>query len=186
VQATVDRFGDPAANGFFYSQSGDDDLLVRDRCYIDEACPAPNAVAARLLLRLSHLLGREGYRFHAEQSLAGAVAFGQRFPTALTCTWSVVDQYLAPPEEIVIVGDPGDEAYQELVRVSNQLYRPNLAVVLQRTDAPSMAEAIPLLQGRTLQNGKATAYFCMDHTCAAPVCTGDELRELLARSPHHV
>jgi uncharacterized protein YyaL (SSP411 family) len=186
AQAMVERFGDPGGNGFFYSQAGDENLLVRDRCYIDEACPAPNAVAARLLCRLSRLFEREEYRIHAEQALAGATAFGQRFPTALTCTWSVVDQFLATPEELVIVGDPDDSGYQGLASVANELYRPNLTVVLQRTGAPPMAEAIPLLQGRTLQNGKATAYFCVDRTCAAPVCTVDELRELLARSPHHV
>ena len=42
------------------------------------------------------------------------------------------------------------------------------------------AKIIPLLEGRKLHQGKATAYVCRQGTCLPPVQTSEELVKLLS------
>jgi len=112
-----------------------------------------------------------------EQALAAAIAFGERFPTALTHTWCVLDQALAPPTELVIAGDPASPDCQALLATANREYLPNLVLVLS-ANVPADSR-IPLVAGRGPNSGKVAAYYCRDHTCAAPAATPAELRALL-------
>jgi uncharacterized protein YyaL (SSP411 family) len=47
--------------------------------------------------------------------------------------------------------------------------------------APGDAEQIvPLLQGKTLVNGRPAAYVCRNYACRAPVSTAEDLEKALA------
>jgi uncharacterized protein YyaL (SSP411 family) len=47
--------------------------------------------------------------------------------------------------------------------------------------APAAVDpAVPLLSGRSLVDGRATAYVCRDMVCRRPVTTAEELRAQLA------
>ncbi|MBT7164189.1 MAG: thioredoxin domain-containing protein [Victivallales bacterium] len=172
-------FGDPEGNGFFYSRAGDDELIVRERCFLDEARPSPNGVAAHLLLRLARFREDEALERQAEQALAAAAAFGQRFPTALTHTWCTLDEFLAPPEELVMASETDSKELQDMLRAVGQAYRPNLAVVLSRGDHAKSIARIPWLADREARDGKATAYLCVNRVCSLPITTAAKLRKLL-------
>ncbi len=51
-------------------------------------------------------------------------------------------------------------------------YHPNQVVALKRANADS---AIPLLEGREIREGKATAYVCQNLACQMPVTEAGEL-----------
>ena len=172
-------FGDPDGGGFFHSRAGDPHLLVRERCFLDEARPSPNAIAARVLLRLSRLLEEDSLRQQAERALAAAVSFGRRFPTALAHTWCVLDDLLAPPEELVIVGDSCSPAWHALRRVTSQFYRPNLQTVLADSGVFWPDDPPPLLRSRQPADAPPAAYLCRNHACLPPVATPEQLQALL-------
>ena len=88
---------------------------------------------------------------------------------------SVLDFYLAAPEEIAIVGDLASHETRELLRVVYETYRPSkvVAVGLPNDDGEA---AVPLLAGRRQLDGRATAYVCQHFACQAPVTDPEELR----------
>jgi uncharacterized protein YyaL (SSP411 family) len=85
---------------------------------------------------------------------------------------------LAGAKEIVIIGNAGETAVQELIAEINSLYLPNKVVQITEANRP-LAEVSPLLQGKTQVNGKPTVYVCENFTCSAPVTSRSELRDLL-------
>jgi uncharacterized protein YyaL (SSP411 family) len=77
---------------------------------------------------------------------------------------------------VAIVGRPGDDDTEALLRVVRRAYLPNTAVALRRPDdGGEVAELVPLLQGRTALDGKATAYVCERFACQRPVTTPEDL-----------
>ncbi|MDB5304403.1 MAG: thioredoxin domain protein, partial [Phycisphaerales bacterium] len=51
----LDRFGDPDAGGFYFTDKSATDLLVRQKTATDSPLPSGNAVAAMVLLELGHV-----------------------------------------------------------------------------------------------------------------------------------
>ena len=73
---------------------------------------------------------------------------------------AAADFYHSEPKEIVIVGPPEDPATAALIRVVDQVYEPNKVVMLLDPSAGKAGlgkDAIPLLRGKTLVEGKAAA-----------------------------
>ena len=51
----IDRFGDLAGGGFYFTGRSSPDLLVRQKAAIDSPLPSGNAVAASVLVSLGQL-----------------------------------------------------------------------------------------------------------------------------------
>jgi uncharacterized protein YyaL (SSP411 family) len=82
-----------------------------------------------------------------------------RAPSAFGWGLSALDLYLSPPREIAIVGDPGSEVAH---------------AALRRLDANAVvafgpADGVPLLDGKTLVDGRPAVYVCERFACRAPV-----------------
>jgi uncharacterized protein YyaL (SSP411 family) len=164
VQRLLDeRFADPAG-GYFFTASDHERLLVRDKPDHDDALPAGNSVAALNLLKLYELTGEQRYRTAVEATFR---AFGRtlaRSPTAMPALLAALDFYLDRPKQIVIVAPKGGDA-KPLVAVLAATFVPN-RVVLRVTDGDK--PITPLVDGKTAQGGKATAYVCLGTTCKQP------------------
>jgi len=59
-----------------------------------------------------------------------------------------------------------------------QRFLPNTVLALKKPDEVSL---LPLLEGRTLLDGKPAAYVCENYTCKLPVTNAQELGKLLDR-----
>jgi hypothetical protein len=81
------------------------------------------------------------------------------------------------------VGEAGDPAYEDLLRVARASARPGLVVATGRPAGggadPTADEPVPLLAGRGLVDGRAAAYVCRGMVCDRPVTGAEELRALL-------
>ena len=101
------------------------------------------AVARRSLASMSDLLGKH------------PLGFGQ---------WLVaLDDALATPVEVAIIGDPGVEDTRAMLDVVLGRYRPHQLLAAGSGDVP------PLLKHREQMDGKVTAYVCRNRVCRAPV-----------------
>lgn len=89
-------------------------------------------------------------------------------PTGFAGWLCALDFVLTPPQEIVIVGDDA----QPLLDVVFGEYRPNQVVAWKKENA---ASEIPLLEGRDISDGKATAYVSQNFVCQMPVMTREAL-----------
>lgn len=177
MDVAVADYWDEEIGGFFFTAADAEQLLVRSKTVQDGATPAANSVMLANLLKLAVLLDRKDYRDKAEAvaRVFGADAAARPFQSERFL--SNVEALLSGFDEIVIVGDPAAEETQALLRAVYAQYRPNKLVAVRSPDAPESDN--PLLSGRTMLDGKPTAYVCRDYVCQRPVTDPAALAEQL-------
>ncbi len=169
-----------APDGGFYSTSARAErLLIRPRSFADASVPSDNAAAAELLALLSRLTGDPELADASEAALAPLPAATARHPQAFASALAARLALTAPPREVVLVGDPGEETTAALLAVWRRRADPSVAAVLVSGAADPLVERAPLLQDRTRLDGRATAYVCEAGTCRLPVTTPEAFEEAL-------
>jgi uncharacterized protein YyaL (SSP411 family) len=168
----LERFADPENGGFYDTSSDHETLITRPKDIFDNATPSGNSVAADVLLRLALLTAREEYRTAAEGVLRLLQQAMTRYPLGSARALDALDFLLGQPKEVAIVGPPGAADTEALRRAVFEPFLPNKVVV-------GAGAASPLLEGRELRNGHATAYVCEHYVCQAPTSDPRELRRML-------
>ncbi len=95
VQEEFDEFLWSVEMGGYYntSRNSSQDLLIRERAYMDNATPAANGVAIANLVRLSLLTHNLEYLDKAEQGLRAFASVMERAPQACPSLFSALDWY---------------------------------------------------------------------------------------------
>ncbi len=166
----LEHFADPRG-GFFDTSDDHEELVVRPKDVQDNATPSGSAMAAMVLAKLAAFTGDARYADAVERTIAPLQPALAQAPTGFAWWLCALDFVLALPQEIALVGDDA----QELLNVVFEAYRPHQVVAWKDADAKSV---IPLLEGRTMLDGKATAYVCENFACRMPVTDADLLRTL--------
>ncbi len=176
--ATVRWFWDDAVGAFFDTASDHETLITRPREVSDNATPSGTSLAVELLLRMAELTNDADARRRATyvlETLAPAMA---RYPSAFGHLLGAADLAINGAVEVAIVGQPAAEDFKALARTVAAEYVPGLVLA----GGPAQAdEAVALLAGRTMREGKATAYVCRNYTCEEPVSGREELERQLER-----
>ncbi|MFQ5985285.1 MAG: thioredoxin domain-containing protein [Alphaproteobacteria bacterium] len=173
----VDRhFWDHDGAGYFFTADDADDLITRTKSAADSATPAGNATMVAVLARLFHLTGNERYRERADAVVS---AFGADAKANLAGLASLFNsnELLIEPVQVVVSGDRKDAPTRDLLRAVYDVCVPNriLTVVPPGAALPQSHPAA----GKTLRDGRATAYVCVGPTCSAPLTEPEALREAL-------
>ena len=163
----VEHFVDRERGGFFLTPADGDALVARQKDLDDNPTPSGNSMLAFVLLRLSRLWGDDELERHAAGVLRLVRDALTQAPQAFGWSLCALDLYLSSPREVAIVGGPGSE----LARAALRGFDPN-AVVAFGPD-----EEIPLLQGKTLVEGRPAVYVCERFACRAPVTDPAELAD---------
>jgi hypothetical protein len=173
AEVMLHRFADDAAGGFFFTADDHEALIVRPKTFSDDATPAGNGLAARVLLRLGYLLAEPRYLDAAEGTLRAARAAVERYPHGHGSLLLALEELTAPPALLVLRGPAADlDTWRDEI---DKLFDPRRMVVAIPGDAqglpPALADKRPL--------GDVVAYVCRGMTCSAPVRTlGGLLRQL--------
>ncbi|HLA67141.1 MAG TPA: thioredoxin domain-containing protein [Acidimicrobiia bacterium] len=168
--AMVDLFWDPSVGGVFATGTDAERLIARPKNLFDNPTPSDNALAAEAMQHLGALTGDPVWTDRVEDILRLALDVMERFPSGAGHLLSVALVHLAPVHEVAVVG-PGRESMIAVVRAR---YRPEVFLA-QGVDG----EPVPLLAGRTVIAGEATAYVCRGFVCDAPVTTAAGLAAAL-------
>ncbi len=175
MDAVLGHFADPAG-GFFDAADDAERLVTRPKEVQDNAIPSGGAMAATVFLRLAALTGERRYREAAETALGQVVEVAPRHPTFFGQWLVALDLARADVAEVAVVGAPDDPRTQALVAVARRGHRPNQVLAVSgRPDA----SAVPLLDGRTLLDGRPAAYVCRNFACRRPVADPAELAAIL-------
>ncbi len=175
LQVVRDRFGDPDG-GFFFTADDHERLIQRPKPLTDDALPAGNAVAAKVCARLGHLLGDTALIDAAERTLQAAWQPLQQEPYGHTGLLLALEEYLNPPQTIVIRGDQSQAA--PWLAAAAKPYAPRRMTFL----IPDDAADLPGLLAERTAGGGTVAYVCSGMSCQAPVRTLDAFRAALAQS----
>jgi hypothetical protein len=168
--------------GPYFDTGGDaEPLLARTSEGYDGVEPSGNSAAALAFLRLHAYGVREGFDVDALRIFSGFAQYLHQAGVSFSAMLAALHFHLAPPREIVIVGDPAAPETQALLAVTHRRYLPDAVLAFAAPgDVAEAARHIPLLEGRQAIGGKATAYVCRDMACQLPVHTPDELERQLA------
>ena len=172
----LEHFQDPDG-GFFFTAHDHEALLHRPKPMADESTPSGNGVAARVLIRLGHLLGEPRYLAAAHGALKAAWPVLERYPEAHGALLQALELALTPPEIIVIRGRDAQlrEAWQRCVNAGYHPRRVSFAI-------PDDARDLPGLLAERRPRGDVLAYVCQGTQCRAPATRLEDLSAALARA----
>ena len=130
-----------------------------------------------VLTRLHYLTGDAGYRERAE---ALVQLFSGDNPQYLLSIPGLLTgaELLHRAVQVVIVGDPADVGHRALRQAVRQAPQPLAVVALLRPEQ-SLPPAHPAA-GKTMLDGRPTAYVCVGPTCSLPIVAVEDLRRHLA------
>ncbi|MDT5043909.1 MAG: uncharacterized protein QOE51_4894 [Actinoplanes sp.] len=166
----------PAGAGGFYDTADDAEKLVtRPADPTDNATPSGVSALCAALVAYTALTGETAYREAADAALATVGPLIGGHPRFAGYSSAVAEAALVGPYEIAIV-TPSGAADDPLVAAA---YRHAPAGTVVVVGAPDQ-DGVPLLAGRPLIEGAATAYVCRGLVCDRPVTTAAELITQLA------
>ncbi|HLY85671.1 MAG TPA: thioredoxin domain-containing protein [Gaiellaceae bacterium] len=155
----VELFGDPERSGFFLTPVDGEQLVARQKTFDDNPTPAGSSMLAYVLLRLARIWGDDELERQAVGALRLVRDLLPRAPSAFGWALCALDLHLSPPRELAIVGG----ADSEIARAALSGFDPNAVVAF------GPADDVPLLEGKTLIDGRPVVYVCERFACRAPV-----------------
>lgn len=163
ADALLAHFEDKENGGFWFTSHNHEQLIQRPKTYTDDAIPNGNGIAAFALQRLGYLLGETRYLDAAERTLKNAATGLNQAPTAHCTLLKALEEYLRPPQTLVIRGNQAD--LQTIAEALNQQYRPRR----QSYYIPSSENELPdsLINKKALDS--SVAYLCEGMTCLPPI-----------------
>ncbi len=166
------RFEDGGNGGFWFTSHDHEALLHRSKPMADEALPSGNGVAAYALARLGYLLVEPRYLDAAERTLHAGWAAMQEYPHAHASLLNALDEYLEPPELVIVRGGP-DELRTWTATLA-AAYNPRRLVFGLPADAERLPPALASKVAAAPGTGPL-AYVCRGTVCNAPLKDLEEL-----------
>jgi uncharacterized protein len=155
----VELFADDERGGFFLAPADGEDLVARTKGLDDHPVPSGNSMLAYVLLRLARIYGDDDLERRGVGVLRLVRDALSRAPSAFGHMLCALDLHLSPPREVAIVGPPESD----VARAALAGFDPNAVVAF------GPAEDVPLLEGKTLVDGRPAVYVCERFACRAPV-----------------
>jgi uncharacterized protein YyaL (SSP411 family) len=173
IEVVLQHFADDAAGGFYFTSDDHESLIHRTKALGDDATPAGNGIAARVLLRLGYLLAEPRYVMAAERTLRAAWPALEKYPQAHVSLLGALEELLSPTQIVILRGEArtieGWRAHLARLYVPHRL---TLAIPAEVSDLP------PALADKTPRAGPV-AYVCRGSTCSAPLDSLAALTEQL-------
>lgn len=150
------HFSDTTTGGLYFTANDHEKLLYRPISFMDEAIPAGNAIAARCLQVLGHLLGETRYIDAAEKIIQAAWPTLAHYPAEHCELLLALNDYLNPPTIVVIRGsDDKMKAWQKLAKsTDNYVF-----------SIPANETELPGLLSSKIPHDKTCAYVCQGTQC---------------------
>lgn len=167
----LEHFWDEEEKLFFYTDRSSEKLIARKKELFDNVIPSSNAAMATNLHRLGLLLDVQKYQQRAAEMMSTIQRLLVAEPPYFTYWACLLTQLAKPTAEIAVVGP---EYRKIALQLYQQQYHPNKVLC-----AAAEGGDLPLLEGRTAQQGKTTIYVCYHKTCQRPVHSPEEALALL-------
>lgn len=170
MEEVDEAYSDEEGRFYYYTQKGQEDLIVRKKEIYDGATPSGNAVMALNGWRLGILAGNEAWKNRTRDMVDSVLQVATRYPTSFGVWSSMLAELVAGTFEIAILG-PGAEAKRKELLLK---YLPFKVV----QSAENNREDRPLLMGKKI-GAKALVHLCRDYVCKKPVESIEELFQLI-------
>jgi uncharacterized protein YyaL (SSP411 family) len=176
----IKYFWDDKNNGFYFTASDSEKILIREKKIYDSATPAGNSVELLNLIHIARLTEDpelEKMAVKMETSFSEDV---ERLPTGHTYFITAVDFEVGPSFEIVIVGKSGAHDTLNMLNTIKNHYIPNKVIIFKDQNNPGDVNKIAESIGfKKSVDGMATAYICTAGSCKQPTTDVNEMLKIL-------
>jgi uncharacterized protein len=176
----IKYFWDDIDNGFYFTASDSEKVLMREKKIYDSATPSGNSIELLNLIHIARLTENpklEKMAVMMETSFSEDV---ERLPTGHTYFITAVDFEIGPSYEVVIVGKTGAPDTLNMIKTLKNHYIPNKVIIFKDPanagDINKIAESIGF---KECVEGKATAYICTSESCKQPTTDVNMMLEYL-------
>jgi len=178
MQTVEDKF---SSEGAYYETAVDaEKLIVRQISGYDGVEPSGNSNASLAFLKLGAYLANPDFIRRAEKIFLAFHEDLTEYGMNSSFMMQALHLYLGGLKEVVIIGKRNDLSTQEILKTIRSQFFPNAIFAFAYEDEVAKKGAdLPLLSGKTIINGKATAYVCRLGTCLKPVNSSEDLVKLL-------
>lgn len=166
------NFAHESGIGFYDTSSASQDLFTRPRELTDSAMPSGNAIMAEVLLILGVMRRDESLDAAGRAIVESMAEVMPRYPLHTGMMACAAERMLATPSELILTG-PDTES---LSSAANDLCSP---LVIRGYVRPGDETSAWEYMSDKPQSDVATAYWCTNFTCKAPVHTAEDLRETM-------
>jgi uncharacterized protein YyaL (SSP411 family) len=168
AEVLVAQFADRQSGGFFFTASDHEALVDRPKVVLDGSLPSGNAIALETLIRLAHLTGDTSHGELVERSLALFAPQMEAQPFGTASLIAVLDEYLAGPVEVIVVGARADPRTKALLDAASGVFTPDLSVLAVDPGDPDATRPLPA-RGKHPAGEVPTAYVCHSFRCSPAV-----------------
>ncbi|PWB81698.1 MAG: thioredoxin domain-containing protein, partial [Methylocystaceae bacterium] len=176
IERVETHYRDREAGGYFLTADDADALIRRAKIAEDAPLPSGNGTMLQVLAQLYHLTGDVSYRDRASSIVAAFSGVVRRGLLGYSTLLNGAET-LREAIQIVIVGAPNAA---ETVALRRAVYGVSLPGRVLSVVAPGAAlpAAHPAF-GKTMVDGRATAYVCRGTTCSLPLVEPETLVRVL-------
>lgn len=160
TEFVINNFNEPETGFFFYTRSGQQDVIVRKKEMYDGAVPSGNAIMANNLYQLALFFDKKEWR---DRSFTMVLSLGRaiiRYPTSFGCWNCLLLEIIAGTSEIVILGPGFNKIHKDLL----QQFIPHRVLMASAIENEEFA----LLAKKTIEE-KPAIYVCKNFACLEPV-----------------
>ncbi|HEY3272310.1 MAG TPA: thioredoxin domain-containing protein [Methanocella sp.] len=177
ARACDDKFFDREHEGYFFVQAEDRDAAAQDKPITDFSVPGSNPQMAMNLIKLFYYTDDQAYIDRAQALVEGFFEMCQQYPLGHGTFFMAMDYLINRPEQVAIVAMGKEKEGRELVDLVNS----RLIKKITLLDYGQFTIRPDVFEGKTMAEGKPTAYFCRDSTCTVPLTDRQDILEMLKR-----
>jgi uncharacterized protein len=170
TEFVIENFGEEDNPGFFYTKSGQQDVIVRKKEVYDGAVPSGNSMMAYNLHQLAILFDKKEWKERSHNMITTLGNAITNYPASFGNWACLLQEIEAGTFEIAIVGDMYKPVHNQLL----QQYIPHRVLMVAR----GAKKSFPLLEGKPV-TGSPSIYLCSNYTCHNPVISVNELMSLI-------
>ena len=170
LEYVLDKFSEEGTGFFFYTPSGQPDIIVRKKEVYDGAVPSGNAVMASNLYYLGMVFDEGTWKERAATMCAGLLQAVTRYPTSFGVWATLIQAFSYGIPEIVIVGGDFATLREEFLKtfIPFRIFQ----------SSHQADEQFPLLSGKP-DYPETLIFLCKNYACNAPVTQLNALIEQL-------
>jgi uncharacterized protein YyaL (SSP411 family) len=166
----IGHFSEKGGPFFFYTKSGQQDVIVRKKEVYDGALPSGNAMMAGNLWHLAILLDQRDWSERAIEMASALSVAVTRYPTSFGQWADLLQEIVYGTREIALTG----KGAGEVIRTLLQQYVPHRVLMWSEKGE----KGYPLIDSKP-DLGRPAIWLCRNYTCAAPVFSVGELISLI-------
>ena len=160
TQFVIDNFSEAETGFFYYTKTGQQDVIIRKKEVYDGAVPSGNSVMGYNLYQLSLYFDKIEWKDRSRKMISSLGQAISRHPTSFGIWASLLLEITSGTYEVAILGNNFDKMQMDLLNH----YLPHR--ILMASDVEN--EEFPLLAGK-ISPEKPLIYLCKEFACQQPV-----------------